>query len=196
MIRIITLAAVLTLVLSAISVAGVNENARVTIHVVPHASWSCTKNYPSIDACGDISTTEASADVDAFPVFYDLVEWQGFDYGMTWPGMYSAVFTSCSDFTIGDIVNPGDGISHAWSTCQYDAIKLPGWAWIYDVGLICITVNPTFDFINVGLCEGTTADTIPGYNSCCAGIGGTTGEDACGCDTEPCSWSGIKKMFR
>ena len=190
------MAAILTIALSAVASAGVNDNARVTVHVMPHASRSCTKSFPTLTGCEDIVSTEAGSDVDAFPVFFDLVEWQGFDYGMTWPGWYSTVFTTCSDLTIGTILNPGDAVSHAWYECQYDAVAIPGWAWITDYGLICIIPHAGAGYINVGVCVGSVSDTISVGNSCCAGIGGTTGDDPCGCATEPCSWSGIKKMFR
>jgi hypothetical protein len=197
MTRIIAMAAVLTIALSIAAQAGLNAGARMTFHVIPHTSRSCTKGFPVITGCEDIVTTEAAAEVDAFPVFYDLVEYQGFDYGMTWPGMYTCTFTSCSDLTIGGIVNPGDAISHAWYACQSKTIAIPGWGWITDYGLICAVPHPLFGHVNAGDCQGgTTPDSIPSGMHCCAGIGGALGQNACGCATEPCTWSGIKQMFR
>ena len=75
------------------ALAGLNANAKVAVHVIPHASRSCTKSYPTITACEEIIYTEAGADVDAFPVFFELAEYQGLDYGMTWPdGIYTPNF--------------------------------------------------------------------------------------------------------
>jgi hypothetical protein len=198
MTRIIAMAAILTIALSAVASAGLNADGRVTVHVIPHGSRSCTKNFPSITGCEDIVTTEAGSDVDAFPVFFDLVEYQGLEYSMTWPGMYSTVFTTCSDLTIGGITNPGDAVSHSWYDCQNSTVAIPGFAWITDYGLISIVPHAGAGHINAGDCQGgTTADSILVGNSCPAGIGGTaTGGDPCECAVEPCSWSGIKKMFR
>jgi hypothetical protein len=162
------------------ALAGLNVNAKASVHVIPHASRSCTKSFPAITACEDIVFTEPSPDVDAFPVFFDLVEYQGFDFGMTWPGLYSAVYTSCSDLTIDGIVFPGDGVSHAWTVCQPSDIAIPGWAWLYDYGLVCVIPHFETGYIMAGDCQGgATADTIPFESTFCAGIGGTAGIDPC-----------------
>jgi hypothetical protein len=198
MTRIIAVAAILTLTLTAAASAGLNTDARAVVHVLPHADRACTKNFPAISDCHDIITTEPSPDVDAFPVFFQMVEYAGVEYGLDWPGMYSTVFTSCSDLTVGSIVWPGDGIAHAWTTCQHSTIAVPGWAWIYDYGLICIIPHFETGHIACGDCQGgENPDSIPVGKSCCAGIGGTaTGEDACNCVTGPCTWSAVKRMFR
>ena len=112
---VIAIALVLALLLTGVCLAGLSPDAKVIVHVLPHTSRTCTKNFPTgISTCEDIITTEASTDCDCFPVFFNLTEYQGFDYSMTWPGTYSCVFTSCSVLTIGGIQWPGQGVSHAW----------------------------------------------------------------------------------
>jgi hypothetical protein len=194
--KVLVVTVALTLILSAGAWAGLNPNAKAAVHVIPHASRSCTKSFPSIAGCENIITTEPTPDADAFPVFFDLVEYQGFDYGMTWPGMYSCVFTSCSDLTIGGIVNPGDGISHAWSACKPNTVGIPGWGWIYDYGMICLVPHPTQGGPNIGDCHAGEVD-IPVCNFC-AGIGGFIGDDPClgPSAIEPSTWGGVKGMFR
>jgi hypothetical protein len=185
-----------SLILGANAFAGQNAGvAKVAVHVIPHASRSCTKSFPSITGCADIITTEAGPDVDAFPVFFDLVEYQGFDYGVTWPGPYSCVFTSCSDLTIGGIVNTRDGISHAWFVCQPGPVAITGWGWISGHGLVCIVPHPTMGGPQVGDCHQGEPDGMI-YNFC-AGIGDSVGDDPCAAvATEPTTWGAIKGMYR
>ena len=184
------------LALTASAFAGANMEAKVCVHVEIHASRTCTKSFPAITGCADIISTEPTPDIDAFPVFYDLVEYQGFDYGMTWPGMYSCAFNSCSDLAIGTILWPGDGVSHAWYVCQPGPIAVPGWGWIFDYGMVCVVIHPTAGGPNVGDCTGNIDHVCAG---CCAGIGGSyIGDDPCGNFTgaEQSTWGGIKTIFK
>jgi hypothetical protein len=210
----ILVAAIMILSLSTSVFAGPNFNAKAWIHLEDHASRTCAKGFPTgIDSCDDIVYTLAGADADCFPVFWDLVEYQGFDYGLTWPGAYTAAFTSCSDLAIGTIVNPGDGVSHAWYVCQNSTIAIPGWAWIYDTGPVCIISHPTAGGVVVGACNptvgalvtgdwktelGVALDTLPPISYGCSGIGGYVVGDGNPCDAAiaPTSWGGIKGMFR
>ena len=182
------------LLVAGTALAGVNWEAKAAVHVIPHASRTCTKSFPVITGCEDIITTEPTPDVDAFPVFYDLIEYQGFDYGLTWPGLYSCAFTSCSPLTIGGIVWPGDGISHAWTACQPYSVAVTGWGWIYDYGLICIVPHPEPGNVNVGDCSAELNQACPS----CAGIGGYIGDDPCAnlTGTESRTWGGVKSLFR
>jgi hypothetical protein len=157
--------------------AGVNAYvAKGAVHVEPHMARTCADGLPAIASCEDIVTTEPGADVDVFPVFYDLVEYQGFDYALDWPGTGSCAFTSCSDLTIADIVHPGDGIAHAWYTCQPGPVAVPGWGWIQDYGTVCLIDHPTAGGINVGDCQGVI-DIVAVV--CSTGIGGSLGGDPC-----------------
>jgi hypothetical protein len=144
--------------------------------------------------CADIITTLATPDADAFPVFYDLDEYQGFDYGMNWPGMYSAAFTSCADLAIGSIVWPGDGISQAWLACMPGPVAITGWAWIWDYGIICVIPHPEPGVINIGDCQAYLIEPLcPPIQ---AGIGGFIGDDPCDATgTDRSTWSSIKSMF-
>jgi hypothetical protein len=192
------IAACFILILTAFALAGVNPNAKVAVHVTDHASRSCTKSFPSVTECGDIVYSLVGGDVDCFPVFFDLAEFQGFDYGLNWPGTYSCVFTSCSDLTIGGIVHPGDGVSHAWTACQNSEIAMPGWAWITepDSALVCVVDHPGAYAINIGDCHG--GNDHPKYDPYCAGIGGAEGDNPCGSSTaaEHPTWGKIKSLFQ
>jgi hypothetical protein len=184
----------LVLTLSACAWAGLNPAAKAAVHVRPHASGSCTKNFPTIDACDDVITTDPGVSVDAFPVFFDLVEYQGFDYGLTFVSGYSATFASCSDLTIGNIVNSGDGISHAWYVCQYGAAAVCGFGWLYSYGIVCIVPHPAAGGPTVGDCHGGDDGVVGNF---CAGTNGVVGDDPCEpIATDRSTWGSIKGMFK
>ena len=169
---------------------------KVAVHVEPHASRTCSKNFPAITGCSDIQYMIEAHDVDAFPVFFDLIEYQGFDYSLGWPGQYTCAFVTCSDLTLGTITNPGDGISHAWYSCQPGPVALPGWGWIYEPGPagICVVPHPEAGAINIGDCSGTIRGPVI---VTCAGIGGALGDDPCSpTDVQPTTWGHIKAMFK
>jgi hypothetical protein len=195
--KVLVITAALVLALSAYAWAGANPDAKVAVHVIPHGSRSCTKSFPVIATCADIIYTEPTPDADAFPVFFDLVEYQGLEYGMTWPGMYSTVFTSCSDLTIGGIVFSGDGISHAWTLCQPGPVAIPGWGWIYDYGVVCVVPSPENEEGVIAIGDCTPEPDVPVCNFC-AGIGGYDGDDPCQGPSanESSTWGGIKGMFK
>lgn len=190
----IAMAAIIVISVSTAAFAGVNANAKVAIHVIPHGSRTCLKNFPTITSKDDIIVTEPSGDVDAFPVFFDMVEYQGFDYGLSWPGTQSCAFTSCSPLAIGTITWPGDGISHAWYVCQPYAIGVPGWAWIGEpaAAQISIVDHPTVESVLVGDCGNpATLDTVYLNERFYSGIGGEIGQA-----TVPTSWGEIKAKFK
>jgi hypothetical protein len=191
---IIAIALGVMLVSSGLASAGLNAGlGKGAVHVMPHASRTCAKNFPSISGCTQIQTTTGVSDADCFPVFYELVEYQGFDYGLVWPGTYTCAFTSCSDLAIGTIQNTGDGVSHAWYVCQPGPVAICGWGWIYDSGLVCLVAHPTAGGPVIGDCSGGLDQPIATY---CAGIGGTPGEDPCAATTiAPTTWGAIKGMF-
>jgi hypothetical protein len=177
---------IVTVILAAMStavLAGANPAAKVAVHVEAYASRSCTKaaTMPVINTCANIQYTYAGYNVDAFPVFFDMTEYQGFDYGMTWEGGVSGVFTSCSDLTIGGIANSGDGIAHAWYTCRPSWVAIPGWLWRYSYGLIWVVEHPDAGGIVIGDCatpagKDTLDPIVDGY---CAGTHGKEGCDPC-----------------
>jgi hypothetical protein len=195
--KVLVAAVALTLVLSAVAFAGNNTAAKVAIHVRAHnAKLACALATP-IEDCTGVVTTEPTFSVDAFPVFYDLVEFKGVEYGLCWPAWaYSAAFNNCADLVIGAIAWPGDGASHAWFECQY-GVAVPSFVWLYadGPGMICPCPDPTTGLISV-------LDCAEGLDSpCgvfCAGVFGEVGDDPCDAGasaTEQSTWGGIKSIF-
>jgi hypothetical protein len=131
-------------------------------------------------------------------VFYNLVEYKGCEYGLSWPGTYTCVFNSCSDLVLGGIVNPGDGVSHVWLDCAYGSVMIPGWISIYEPGqaAICVVEHPESHQVSALDCN-DNADH-PVFNPFCAGIGGAEGDDPCHgyISTDGDTWGSIKTLFR
>jgi hypothetical protein len=194
--KVLVAAVALTLILSAVAFAGNNPAPKVAIHVRAHnAKLAC--NYGTITGCADIVATEPGFSADCFPVFYDLVEFLGCEYGLCWPAWaYSAAFTSCSDLVIGVVDWPGSGASHTWTSCQV-GVCVPSFIWLYAdaPGMVCPCPNPETGLISV-------LDCAEGLDSpCgifCAGLYGEVGDDPCDAGasaTEASTWGGIKGMF-
>jgi hypothetical protein len=167
--------------LVSVTMAGSNPNAKVAIHILPHDNRTCAKNFPTISSCEDILYTYSSGgDLDFFVVFYDLTEYQGFQYAVTWPADWSScAFTSCSDLTIGGIETPGDSVAHAYTACDSSAICVPGFGWV-DAGQVpgyiqAVDIPPSYG-IEVGDCGGQLGGIV--LNSI-AGVNGYTGDDPC-----------------
>ena len=191
----LVIALALTLALSALAFAGYNPDAKVAVHVRPHNAKAGCVLTPAIVGCGEIVTTEPGFSVDAFPVFFDLTEYLGCEYGLCWPAWaYSAAFTNCADLIIGAIAWPGDGASHTWLACQ-SGVMVPSFVWLYaDAGgMICVCPHPISGIIGVLDChEGIDA---PRCNFC-AGVYGLIGDDPCEpTGTEVSTWGEIKGMF-
>jgi hypothetical protein len=186
---------------------SVNYQAKVAVHVTPHAARACAKSFPVITDCSDIVATCAANDVDFFPVFFGLEEYQAVEYGVDWPGTYSCSFTICSYLQIGDIVWPAgtvpprdrtDGISQIWDGCQQGSIAIPGWGWVNEPApaTIRIVPHPLAGHLVVADCRWLPILIVPTCNFA-AGIAGATGEEPCGpSNVEPTTWSNIKAMFR
>ena len=161
------------------SQAGHNTDGKVAVHVLPHQDRTCSKAFPVISYCGEIITTyEGCGDMDFFPVFFDLSDYTGMNYGMIWPGSGSCLFTSCSDFKIGDILWSGDGIAQVWSECQAEPVGIPGWGWINcdEAGEICVVEHPGNNMRSVADCEYQEDQIDVVY---CAGVCGAEGMDPC-----------------
>jgi hypothetical protein len=189
----IVIAATLTLLVSTLAFAGNNPDAKVAVHVRPHnAKAGCTV---TIADCHDIVTTEPGYSADAFPVFYDLVEYLGCEYGLTWPTWtYSAAWNNCADLVIGSIVWPGDGASHTWLSCK-TGVCVPSFVWLYadGPGMVCPSPHPVSGIINVLDCAEGLDDPVSRY---CAGLYGLIGDDPCLPNANmPKSWGGIKSLF-
>jgi len=195
--KVLVVAVALTLVLSAVAFAGNNPAAKVAVHVKNHNAKQGCLTMPVITGCADIVTTYAGSSFDAFPVFYDLTEYKGCEYGLCWPAWtYSAAFTSCSDLVIGGVRWSGDGVSHAWTLCQSGVIT-PSWAWLYadGPGMVCPCPYPGTGLISVLDCAGGLDAPCDVF---CAGVYGMIGDDPCAggaSATEQSTWGGIKAIF-
>jgi hypothetical protein len=121
----------------------------------------------------------------------------GVEYGLHWTPGTAGLFTSCSDFTIGNISSPGDGISQTWSSCRPGPVCIPGWIWldVDDPTRICVVGHRISDLMTVLNCDGQLGDLV---YSACAGVFGGEGDDPCDtpCKTQPTTWGGIKSIFR
>lgn len=180
MVRNALVAAILVLSLGVNAIGGNNPNAKVAIHVKAHYAKQNCEGVPAISDSSDIITTYEGSDVDFFPVFFNLTESLGVEYGVDWPDWaYSCAFTSCSDLVIGDIEWPDDGISHTWTDCQSGSVVIPGWGWLQadSAGTICVVDHPDAEAVSVLDCsEGID---VP-LGNFCAGVYGATGDDPCG----------------
>ena len=195
-IRIAHLMGIAALLLTVIPIsrgfAWQNPDAKVAVHVVAHLDGrTCSSQMPSLESpCGVYYVYVGCDAVDVFPVFYDLTECRGFEYGLTWPGEASCTFTSCSDLWIGNITHPGDGISQVWLDC-FSGLKVPGFAWIEatEPGRICVVPHPigarllvldcldSVDEPMCRLCAGVCGE--PGDNPCYGNVWISKTEDTC-----------------
>jgi hypothetical protein len=188
---------------------GVNSEAKVALHILPRVdSRTCSSDFPVIEDAGDILTTCAGTDVHFFPVFYDLVEYMGMEYGIIWHGSHSCLFRSCSDLTIGTIRYPSgtvspedqtDWVAHAWTNCQAGPVAIPGFGWITETepGMICMVAATGTGHLWVMDCRPELKGVNEPVCNFCAGIGGVLGDDLSGpASTENTSWGKIKHMFR
>jgi uncharacterized repeat protein (TIGR01451 family) len=172
---------------------------KAAVHAVEHdAHRTCLSGMPVITACRDIQTTTEAYSVDLFPVFFDIEEYLGVEYGLAWCDSGTcgdALFTSCSDLVIGDIVQSGDGVSQVWVSCQ-PGPAVPGWAWIYATGpsLICLVPHPTNGSLSVLGCSENLGAPMCNF---CAGVNGEIGDDPCvPTNVRATTWGEIKAMFR
>jgi hypothetical protein len=161
------------------ALAGNNPDAKVAVHVVAHDDLrTCGTGLPEIDSPCRIDYLYVGCDgVDVFPVFYDLVEYQGFEYSLTWPGTASCIFTSCSDLHIGNITASGEGVSQVWFDCR-NGWGIPGFAWIEPAqpAMVCVDPHPLSGTISILDCDEGIDDP---WVICCAGVCGERGNDPC-----------------
>lgn len=190
------IAAIFVLVLTTYVLAGNNPVAKVAVHVQGHNSKQGCTGLPAIAGCEDINTTYAESSFDAFPVFFDLAEYLGVEYGMCWPDWtYSAAWTQCADLVIGGIVWPGDGVSQTWLGCRAGGIAITGWAWLYadGPGLVGICNHPLTGKIQVLDCADGLDEPVGNYS---AGVFGAEGDDPCApVMIQATTWGAIKGMF-
>lgn len=199
MIRLMLLALAITALIAATVLAGSNANHKVAIHVALHESRDCNSGLPDIRSCKDIAYNfDGCADVDVFPIFYDLAGVTGIQLGLRWPTSWgSCAFTPCGfEFIIGGIVNPDDGFAGTWSECQYVSQVVTGYGWLGPLsdGAICPVPNLTTGLIGVSDCD--FAEDAPA-EIYCGGACGRKGDDPCGGGfSEEKTWGNIKAIFR
>jgi hypothetical protein len=157
-----------------------NLSAKVAVHVIPYKSqMNCGERLPEIESCWDIQFTYEGDDFLAFPVFFDLNEYQGVEFGLSWPDWAgSAAWHSCSDLAIGDISHPGDGVSQVWRTCHLDHAAVTGWVWLHadGPGYIYVCPHPHTQRILVLNCRQRVDEA---HCSAAAGVNGFVGDDPC-----------------
>lgn len=194
----------LVCILSTAAAAGNNPDAKVAIHVRVHtAKGDCNTAFdPATGTCLDLVTTVAGFSFDAFPVFFDLTEYKGCAYALTWPDWASsAAFNNCADFVIGGIVWPGPAsyAAHTWTECQ-SGICVPAYLWLYadGPGEIC-ALDPDEAELGLEILDCAEGQDVP-VGACCAGVYGASGDDACNCPkynaTLPTTWGEIKSFFK
>ena len=181
---------------------GRNDSHKIAVHIKAHPT-SCTENFPTFTSCSQIVSTYAGCgDVDAIPVFFDLVEYCAVEFGLEWPAEWGTCeFAICKgDLSVGGITNPGDGIAIAWTACQYTWSVAPGVAWLLasGPGEIWIRPNPSTGDVGVVNCAPSPG---PYYDYPIAvgkgGVCGTLGDDPCHCTKlQPTTWGAIKAMFK
>ena len=181
------------LILAAASpcVAGNNQWLKCAVHVQAHNAKQGCHNLPVITDVNDIMLTYEGASFDAFPVFYDLVEYLGVQYGLTWPGWtYSAAFTSCSDLVIGSVTTPGTGAAHTWTACR-TGVAIPSFVWLYADwrGFVCLSVYPDSDPPRLLVLDCADGLDDPSPMIYCAEV--YTDAPA----TEPTTWGSVKSLF-
>ncbi|MFH1312681.1 MAG: hypothetical protein ABIJ00_05590 [Candidatus Eisenbacteria bacterium] len=179
MIRIAAAVALVVSLACGLCWAGNNPSAKVAVHVKVHSAKQTCQNLPAISDSSEIITTYEGSSFDFFPVFFNLAEYRGVEYAMTWPAWtYSCSFTSCSDLVIGNVDRPGEGIAHAWTNCRSGPVVIPGWGWLYadSAGSICIIDHPGAGAIHVLDCDEGLDEPLDSF---CAGVYGGTGDDPC-----------------
>jgi len=198
--RIVILVFVMLVLASACAHGGSNAGHKIAIHVMSHESRTCSKSFPTITSCEDIVTTYAdSGDIDVFPVFYELTEVTGMEYGLEWPTAWgTCAFTTCTgDFAIGGITNPGDGLSLTWTSCQEVSVVIVGFGWISATGGGMVRIVDSDATSGIGVVDCAFRADAP-EDTVHAGIGGEEGDDPCDqpVPTDYSSWGKIKGMFR
>jgi len=163
--------------------AGANPEHKIAIHVVPHG-LAC-KSLPTFTECSQITTTySGTGDIDIVPVFFNLSEYTLVEFALTWPaGWGTCSYTTCTQtIDVGGILNSGDGIASAWTSCQTGWSVCHGYGWLNATGAGSISVVPNPATGDCGVVD-CAAEPGPYYDrpdtTFCAGVGGGTGGNAC-----------------
>jgi len=180
MLRYLVVSLVIGPFLISTALAGSNPDAKVAIHVSSHVAKRTCDNLPVIGSCEDMAHTySGGGDVDFFVVFFDLQGHTALSYSVDWPADWGeCAFTTCCDFTIGGIVEPGDSVAQSWTDCDSSAISIAGYGWLGGIetpGHISIGPMPGYG-IEIVDCEFQVDTSVVAYR---AGVYGATGDDPC-----------------
>ena len=197
--RVLLIALCFVLLLSTAVLAAYNPDAKVAIHIRAHnAKLGC--DYGTIVDCHDIVYSFTGESIDAFPVFWDLTEYLGCEYAITWPEAWgTAAWNNCADLVIGEITSPGMGASHTWLGGCKTGVMVPSFLWLYagSSGLICPIGHPQHGKIYVLSCH-DVQEAVRTDRWGCAGLNGATVPVA-PCDlpaVTPTTWGEIKSLFQ
>jgi hypothetical protein len=196
--KILALAVALMFIASAVAFGGANPTAKTAVHVQPHNAKQSCGTLPYFANSGQIVTTTPGCNIDAFPVFFSLTAYQGFEYGMCWEPvacLSSCSFTNCADLVIGDIKWSGDGVSQTYFLGVYAYSGVPGWGWFYAYcpAVICVCPHPGSGQILVLDPWGGLDEPVCNF---CAGVCGAVGDSPTQpTGTERSTWGAIKSMF-
>jgi hypothetical protein len=170
--------------------AGNNPAMKCAVHVKAHNAKQGCDNLPVIEMWEDLNFSCEYASFDAFPVFFDITEYLGVQYGMTWPDWtYGAAFTSCSDLVIGSVTAPGTGAAHTWTACR-TGIAIPSFVWLYADGRgeVCLSDYPDSEPPRIWVLDCAEGLDVPLYVICAEVY---TAAPA----TEPTTWGDVKCLF-
>lgn len=180
-----------------------NEDLKFALHIEQHATRSCTEGMPSMGTRDDLHRVhDTYEDIDVFFVVFGFDSIAGVQYGLVWPEAWgSATTTYCSDFAIGSIVNPGDGMAMTWVSCQIGGAVPAFWpvSWSYMVptseGEIKISDNRTASALTAFSCLFVESEPESVFY---AGINVDPYEGPPGGEVaiEPKTWGQVKAMFR
>ena len=157
----------------------------MAIHVKAHPT-SCTANYPSFTHCSQIVPTyDGGGDVDVLPVFFELREYLGLEFGLDWPWAWGSIsWVRCKgDIAVGEMAFPGDGTAMVWTSCQSSWSVVPGFGWLTTSGSGVVSAVPNPATGAYGVIDCTEDEPVYDYplgQPYNAGIGGAAGDDPCG----------------
>lgn len=106
------------------SAPAIGGTYKAALHIKAHGS-SC-KSLPTFADTLAINRTWSIIGGDGIDVFYVLYDFDSltvFEFGLSWPADWlTGEFTACAGpIVVGGIVNPGDGASLAFPSCQISA---------------------------------------------------------------------------
>jgi len=157
-----------------------NWDSKIAVHVIEYdATMDCDEKLPIIETCADIQSTWNGSNVLAFPVFFDLCEYKGVEFGLSWPEWeVSGSWQSCADLSIGEISHPGEGVSQVWFDCHFESAVVPGWVWLFadSPGFVEPCGHPYTGKITIVNCWGQLDEPWAWGR---AGVNGTEGDDPC-----------------